>query len=131
MSDGEKSDSHRVALRINGSLGRCVERRSAFVEHRKKAFAIPVLLMPLKMPEEAAELEPLLLPKAQDVSPVQVSRVQFALAPLEDFAEVRPCKNSLQALVIELVVEGIFPNRVSDLLAQTALNKVRSLRDEK
>ena len=60
-----------MALRVDGSLGVHVKRRSAFVENGVEALPISVLEVIFEMQKEAAELQSLLLPHAQDIGPIE------------------------------------------------------------
>ena len=69
MRDREVPHALRLALRVHGRLGVGVERRRALVQHGEEGVPVPVLRVPLEVPEEAAELEPLLLTQAQHIRP--------------------------------------------------------------
>ena len=85
------------------------------VEDGVEAPAVAVLLVPLEVPEEAAELEPLLLPEAEDVRPVDVLHVQLVLTLFPDAAQVSLHEDTLQRHVVQLIYQRVIPDRIRDL----------------
>ena len=70
VRNGEKAESVRDARFVHRHFGVHVQRRRALVEHRVERLPIAVLFVPFEVPEEAAELEALLLPETELVAPV-------------------------------------------------------------
>mmetsp|Transcript_33253 Transcript_33253/g.103652 ORF Transcript_33253/g.103652 Transcript_33253/m.103652 type:complete len:795 (+) Transcript_33253:2469-4853(+) len=82
------------------------------------------------MPEEPAELQPLLLAEAKHVLPGDAGRVQLALRGLPDVPEVCLLEEAGEDLVGEVGEQGAVPDGVGHLLAERALEEVGPLREE-
>jgi len=82
------------------------------------------------MPEEPAELQPLLLAEAKHVLPGDAGRVQLALRGLPDVPEVCLLEEAGEDLVGEVGEQGAVPDGVGHLLAERALEEVGPLRQE-
>jgi len=84
-------------------------------------------LVPLSVPEEPAELQPLLLSEAQHVFPRDARRVQLVLGRLPDVPEVRFIEEPSQGAVAEAAKKGLVPDGIGHLLAQGAFEEVGPL----
>ena len=103
----------------------------ALVENRVEPAAVPVLPVPLEVPEETTELQALLLAQAQHVRPGDTPDVELLLPLLPHRLERRLAEELLHLLVREILQEGRVPDRVRNLLPQRPREDVGPLREEK
>mmetsp|Transcript_106332 Transcript_106332/g.300693 ORF Transcript_106332/g.300693 Transcript_106332/m.300693 type:complete len:637 (-) Transcript_106332:2815-4725(-) len=82
------------------------------------------------VPEEPAELQPLLLTEAQHVCPRDARIIELVLVHVPGVGEVGLVEELLHPLVVKLVHQRGFPRGIGHLLSQGAVEEVWPLRQE-
>mmetsp|Transcript_53164 Transcript_53164/g.127128 ORF Transcript_53164/g.127128 Transcript_53164/m.127128 type:complete len:216 (-) Transcript_53164:821-1468(-) len=83
------------------------------------------------MPEEPAELQPLLLPQRQDIVPPNAGSIQFIPPRFPNVFEPTLHEKLFHLLVGQVGEEGRVPNRIGHLLTERPLEEVWTLGQKK
>ena len=92
MGNAQKAHAPLLALRVHRNLRLHIQRRRRLVQHRVESLAVAVRLVPLVVPEQPAELKPLLLAERQRSVPRYCLVIDILRSFLPDCSEGRLLK---------------------------------------